>query len=60
MRLTITTVFLVGGGVLLIWSGITDRNPVEVLRSIFTDQPIPEKGSWSGASGPVESGGVSV
>lgn len=66
MRMTVTSMLLIGGGVLLVWSGVTDRHPVEVLRAIFTGQPIPERGSWSGGSGGTQgsggsqSGGVNV
>jgi hypothetical protein len=48
MKLTTTTILLMGGAILLIWSGITDRNPVDVLKSIFTGNELPETGSWTG------------
>lgn len=51
MKLTTTTILLAAGAILLIWSGITDRNPLQVLKAIFTGEPIPEKGSWGGNGG---------
>lgn len=41
MKLTVPTLLMAGLGMLLIWSGITDRNPIAVLRAILTGQPIP-------------------
>lgn len=45
---------LTGGlGALLLWCGITDRNPVAVLRAILAGGQIPAKGSGSGPLKPV-------
>lgn len=59
MKLTITTMLLGGGAVLLIWAGITDRNPVHVMRAILTGNEIPERGSWGG-TGPGGTPGAST
>lgn len=35
----------VGVGTLLLWCGITDRNPVDVAKAVLTGKEIPPKGS---------------
>lgn len=46
MKLSIPVLLLAGGGMLLLWAGITDRNPTAVLKAVMTGKPIPEAGSW--------------
>lgn len=47
MRITAVTVILGGVGMLLVWGGITDRNPLVVLRGILEGKGIPDAGSWT-------------
>jgi hypothetical protein len=36
-------------GTLLVWGGITNRNPVAVLRAVLGGKDLPAAGSWGGA-----------
>lgn len=47
MKFTMPMLLGLGIGTLLLWCGITDRNPVQVLKAIFTGQSIPVAGSGS-------------
>lgn len=51
MKLTVPTLLMAGAGMLLIWSGITDRNPIHVLQAILTGKPIPGPGAVGSAIG---------
>jgi hypothetical protein len=50
MRLTIVSLFIGGASALLIYSGVTDRHPVEVMKAILTGSTIPAAGSWGGGT----------
>lgn len=45
MKISTPMLLAVGAGTLLLWAGITDRNPVEVLKAILKGESIPAKGS---------------
>lgn len=51
MKLSVPTLLIAGLGILLIWSGITNRNPIEVVKAILTGQPIPGPGEFGSAVG---------
>jgi len=44
MKLSVPLLLMLAVGLLLVWSGVTDRNPMAVIRAIFTGQSIPESG----------------
>lgn len=44
--MNVVNLFLLSAGALLIWCSVTNRNPLEVVRAVFTGKDIPEKGSW--------------
>lgn len=45
MKFTTPMLLALVAGSLLLWSGLTDRNPVAVMKAILTGQEIPAKGS---------------
>lgn len=50
MKLSVPTLLIAGLGSLLIWSGVTNRNPVHVIKAILTGQPIPAAGGVLGSA----------
>jgi len=49
LKLTPLHVIGLGVGILLAYSAIKDRNPLEVIKTTLTGQPLPEAGSWAPA-----------
>lgn len=47
MRIGLPTVLIAGMGGLLLWCGITDRSPIDVVKAVLTGQEIPPRGSGS-------------
>jgi len=45
MKFSLPMLMALSAGGLLLWSGLTDRNPVGVLKAILTGQDVPAKGS---------------
>lgn len=36
---------MLGTGALMVWSGITNRDPIDVVRSVLTGRGVPSSGS---------------
>lgn len=54
MKLSVPLLLTGSLGALFLWCGITDRNPIAVLRAVMTGGTIPVKGSGkSGATAPL-------
>ena len=45
MKFTIPMLLGLGAGTLLLWCGITDRDPRDVIKAVLTGKEIPPKGS---------------
>jgi hypothetical protein len=45
MKLSIPLLIVGGLGALCLWCGITDRNPIAVMKAILTNQALPGKGT---------------
>lgn len=51
MKINVPTILFTGVGLLLIWSGVTNRSPTAVVRAVLSGQPIPGPGSIGKAIG---------
>lgn len=38
-------IVLIAAGLVLIWCGVTARNPIEVVKAVLTGEDVPEAGS---------------
>jgi hypothetical protein len=56
MKLSLPVLLTAGIGALLLWAGITDRDPLAVMHAILTSRPIPDKGSNGSVAGKVNEG----
>lgn len=47
--LNVTSLSLISAGVFMIWCGFTNRNPIEVMKSIMSGdyKNLPKAGSWA-------------
>jgi hypothetical protein len=53
VKITVPFLLITGAGALLLWCGITDRNPVDVMHAIFTGGTIPGKGTGAKKTTPL-------
>lgn len=58
MKLTVPSVLIAGIGALLIWCGVTGRDPIITVKAILTGQPIPAPGDVGSGVGGAASGGI--